>query len=218
MSAVKYWLLFAAVLALAYGSSFALKRGRAGSSASHSAGAAGSPLTKPVPGKQTNSFSDTEAATGPLPAFTLTDQDGKPFDTASLRGRVWLASFFFANCPSICWRLNGELAAIQQQQPEGKLHLVSITCDPDNDTPPALKKYAERFEADPKRWTFLTGSMGDIRKVGRDIFKVAVEKETHSSRVFVIDGEGKVRGRFQVTDPQQLAFLKELLATLESEK
>ena len=87
----------------------------------------------------------------------LTDQDGKPFDSTSLRGKVWVGSFFFTNCPATCWRLNQTLAAMQQTSPTSQVRYVSITCDPDNDTPEALAKYAEHFKADPARWTFLTG-------------------------------------------------------------
>lgn len=154
----------------------------------------------------------------PLEEFSLIDQDGKPFDSKSLEGKVWVGSFFFTNCPAVCWRLNQNLAAIQQTNPNSDVRYVSITCDPDNDTPAALKKYAEHFKADPARWNFLTGDMNLIRKIGNDMFKVSVETGTHSDRAFIVDRTGQVRGRFRTTEPDQLEMLKKQLAQVEAEE
>ena len=97
------------------------------------------------------------------------------------------------------------------------MRYVSITCDPDNDTPAALKKYAEHFKADPAHWNFLTGDMNLIRKIGNDMFKVSVETGTHSDRAFIVDRAGQVRGRFRTTEPDQLEMLKKQLAQVEAE-
>jgi protein SCO1/2 len=148
----------------------------------------------------------------------LTDQAGEPFDSRSLDGKVWVGSFFFTNCPAVCWRLNQALAAWQETHPSSETRFVSITCDPANDTPEALAKYAAHFKADPTRWTFLTGDMNLIRSIGNEFFKVAVEPGTHSDRAFVVDRQGKVRGRFRLTEPDQLAMLEKLLEVVEAEQ
>jgi cytochrome oxidase Cu insertion factor (SCO1/SenC/PrrC family) len=153
----------------------------------------------------------------PLSEFTLTDQSGRPFDSNSLRGKVWVASFFFTNCPAVCWRLNQALAAIQQTNPQSNVRYVSITCDPENDTPEALTKYAQHFHADPARWTFLTGDMGLIERVGQDFFQISVEKGAHTDRACVVDRKGQVRGRFRLTEPDQVEMLKKLLQVVEAE-
>jgi cytochrome oxidase Cu insertion factor (SCO1/SenC/PrrC family) len=153
----------------------------------------------------------------PLEDFVLTDQSGGSFDSKSLHGKVWVGSFFFTNCPAICWRLNQTLAALQETTPSSSVYYVSITCDPDNDTPTALAKYAQHFKADPARWTFLTGDFQLIRRIGNEMFQVAVEKETHSDRAFVVDRKGQVRGRFRLTEPDQVEMLKNLLAVVEAE-
>jgi len=159
----------------------------------------------------------TKSNEPPLEEFSLIDQDGKPFDSKSLQGKVWVGSFFFTNCPAVCWRLNQNLAAIQQTNPTSDVRYVSITCDPDNDTPAALKKYAEHFKADPARWNFLTGDMNLVRQIGNDMFKVSVETGTHSDRAFIVDRAGQVRGRFRTTEPDQLEMLKKQLAQVEAE-
>jgi protein SCO1/2 len=131
--------------------------------------------------------------------FVLTDQAGQPFGSAELRGKVWIASFFFASCPATCRQLNLGLAGVLAATP-GDVMVVSLTCDPDTDTPEVLTRYGEIFHADPARWKFLTGAMPDLRRVGRDIFQVAFEKGVHSERVFVVDRDGRIRGRFSVLE------------------
>ena len=152
----------------------------------------------------------------PLTDFVLTDQAGSQFDSTGLQGKVWVGSFFFTNCPGACWRLNQALSAIQQN-PASDVRFISITCDPDNDTPEALTKYAESFHADPARWIFLTGEFKIIRRIGNDFFQVGVDKGTHSDRAFVVDRQGQVRGRFRLTEPDQVEMLKKLLAKVEAE-
>ncbi len=202
-SAAKYWMLVACVLATMYGTFLAWRRSQSEASTGHV------PVTVAAPTKSSDG--------PPLEDFVLTDQSGQPFDSTSLKGKVWVGSFFFTNCPAICWRLNQALAALQETNPASAVHYVSITCDPDNDTPAALAKYSQHFKADPARWTFLTGDFKLIRRVGNEMFQVAVEKETHSDRAFVVDRKGQVRGRFRLTEPDQVEMLKKLLAVVEAE-
>lgn len=149
--------------------------------------------------------------------FTLIDQDGKPFDTASLAGRVWVGSFFFTACPSVCIRLNQTIAAMIAADPKSDVHFVSITCDPDNDTPEMLARYAMHFKADPLRWTFLTGDLEKIKRIGFEDFQVSVQKGEHSDRTFAVDRSGHIRGYYRITEPGQRERLVKLLAKLESE-
>jgi cytochrome oxidase Cu insertion factor (SCO1/SenC/PrrC family) len=201
LSAAKYWLLLACILATAYGSFLAWRRSHA----------------EPVRTPSAKARLEKSSNEPPIESFVLTDQAGEPFDSASLRGQVWVGSFFFTNCPAICWKLNQALAGLQETNPTSGTRFVSITCDPDNDKPEALAKYAAHFKADPARWKFLTGDFKLIRRIGNDLFHVAVEKETHSDRAFVVDSKGQVRGRFQLTDPAQFEMLKQLLAVVEAE-
>lgn len=206
------WLAFAVCFSLAYGG-FKIWRVR---QEQQSAEATAREAAEAASQSQRESAAEPAGAQKPA-EFTLTDQRGEPFDSRSLAGQVWVGSFFFTNCPAVCWRQNQALAAIQQTNPDSKVKFVSISCDPENDTPEVLTRYAERFQADPQRWVFLTGDMKEIVRIGKETFLVSVERGTHSDRAFVVDRDGKVRGRFRVTEPDQLEKLKLLLAKLDAE-
>jgi len=201
-SVVKYWLVLICSLAAIYGSLVVARHLR---TPTDSGAGPASPDAA------------SEPAGPPLDHFVLTDQAGQPFDSESLRGKVWVASFFFTNCPAVCWRMNQTLAALQETTPRSPIHFVSITCDPDNDTPEALLKYAQHFHADPARWTFLTGNLDLIRRIGKDFFQISVEKAGHTDRACVVDRQGQVRGRFRLTVPDQVALFEKLLSTVEAE-
>jgi cytochrome oxidase Cu insertion factor (SCO1/SenC/PrrC family) len=148
--------------------------------------------------------------------FTLTDQDGEAFDSAALAGKVWMGAIFFANCPGPCFRENQAVAEILREVRDPDFMVVSLTCDPENDTPEVLRRYADRFEADPARWKFLTGDLAVIKAVGMGTFKLPVELGVHSERGVVFDRTGRLRGGYHLLDPdkvkQLVALIREVLA------
>jgi protein SCO1/2 len=81
-----------------------------------------------------------------------------------------------------------------------------------NDSREVLSEYASRFHADPERWYFCRGDLAYIIRIGRDWMQLAVEHQTHSDRAVVIDRAGKLRGRFLLTDPNQVVLMNRLLA------
>ncbi len=143
--------------------------------------------------------------------FTLTERSGKDFDSASLRGKVWLASVFFANCPGPCFRENQAIADILGHIPDPDFMAVSVTCDPDNDTPESLRRYADRFEADPARWKFLTGDMDTIKQIANGTFLLPAEVGVHSERGVVFDREGRLRGSYHLLQPDRVQLLEKLI-------
>ena len=149
--------------------------------------------------------------------FTLTERSGKPFDSASLRGKVWLASVFFANCPGPCFRENQALADILRNIPDPDFMVVSVTCDPDNDTPESLRRYADRFEANPDRWKFLTGEMETIKKIANGTFLLPAEVGVHSERGVVFDREGRLRGSYHLLQPDRVKLLEKLIRDVLAE-
>jgi cytochrome oxidase Cu insertion factor (SCO1/SenC/PrrC family) len=141
-----------------------------------------------------------------LTEFEFLDQTGKRLNSHELDGEVWAGSFFFAACPSTCYNQNIKLQQLHAKYAEKGLHLVSITCDPGNDTPAALASYAARFNADPKFWKFLTPADADseyIRRVANDFFGVAVGPATHTDRVVLFDRRGNKLGAYSVLKPEQ---------------
>lgn len=149
--------------------------------------------------------------------FVLTDRTGLPFSSADLQGKVWVASFFFSSCPTTCLRQNQTVAALADEFASQGVKFVSITCDPENDTPQNLQAYAARFHAKPDEWYFLTGDLTYIRMIGRDAFQVLVEKQTHSNRLMLVDKWGNVRGKYNWEDPKELETLKKNIAKLMAE-
>lgn len=99
---------------------------------------------------------------GPAPAFTLTDQLGRPVRADELRGAVVVVNFIYTSCHDTCPLLSVRMQALQERlRQEGllgkRVQLLSVTVDPAHDTPAVLRPYAERHGADPAVWRFLTG-------------------------------------------------------------
>jgi len=112
---------------------------------------------------------------GVVPGFTLIDQNRRPLGKDDLRGKIWIANFIYTNCPDECPLMTAEMARIQSGLAGiGELRLVSITVDPEHDTPAVLSRYAERVQADPERWFFLTGDKSAIYRLAREGFKLAI--------------------------------------------
>ncbi len=86
-----------------------------------------------------------------VPAFELTADDGSTFNSHSLRGNVWIASFLFTSCTTVCPTLASQLATLETRTAEhgDRVRIVSITVDAEVDTPERLHEYASRFSDDP---------------------------------------------------------------------
>lgn len=143
--------------------------------------------------------------------FQLTDQDGKVFESSSLQGKVWVGSVFFSSCPSTCRAQNQQVAKLQRKFGDRGVQFVSITCDPDKDTPKTLKSYASLFGADHEKWHFLTGDYDLIEKIGSEKFGITVQRQVHSDRLVLFDADGKCHGAFRSTNVNQFAELVEKL-------
>lgn len=156
-------------------------------------------------------------------AWTLTDQDGKPFGSKDLEGKVWIADFFFTRCPSICPELTRKMKEVQKRLADrpDKVHLVSFTVDPEHDTPEVLREYMKKFEIDPSQWTFVTGTreelyallvgqmrlhMGEKEPIEGAYPQAELYDISHVSRFALFDQNGDLRA-LASTDPHGLARL-----------
>jgi protein SCO1/2 len=112
-------------------------------------------------------FTRSQAAYA-LPEVTLVDQAGRPFSVAGLskEGRPVAVNFIFTTCTTICPVMSATFAQTRRELGDdaGRVHFVSISIDPENDTPAALARYAEKFQASPD-WSFLTGGAADVVRV-----------------------------------------------------
>ncbi|MDQ2898298.1 MAG: SCO family protein [Acidobacteriota bacterium] len=141
---------------------------------------------------------------GHVPAFELTSQTGAPFDRKSLDGSIWVADFIFTNCEGPCPRMSSRMYELQKATGGDMpgLKLVSFTVDPARDTPPVLAEYAKRFQAEPNRWTFLTGDPLTLQLLDREAFKLGNLSGAmdHSTRFVLVDRKGNIRSYYRIGD------------------
>ena len=111
---------------------------------------------------------------GPVADFTLTNQDGQLSTLADFTNHVWVADIIFTRCAGPCPRMTGQMRSLQNLlPPDSTAQLVTLTTDPDFDSPAVLKKYGERFNADSNRWTFLTGTKKEIAALASGSLKLS---------------------------------------------
>jgi cytochrome oxidase Cu insertion factor (SCO1/SenC/PrrC family) len=165
----------------------------------------------------------------PVSEFSLTDQDDKTITLADLKGKVWIAGFIFTRCPRECVQITTAMRGLlEAYKDEPRVRLISVTVDPEFDTPPVLKKYAERFAADGPHWRFLTGPPDRVNDLIRKGFWLATEKNTtpghdpavevtHSVWIWVVDQNGHKRAHFSGTNPEELVQLRHTVKRLLEE-
>jgi protein SCO1/2 len=189
-------------------------------------------MPSPNPDWETASVKSAE---GKLPIlktvsdFSLTNQFGQEISLSDLRGKIWVADIIFTRCPGPCARMTKQLRQFQSLIPkDDSVKIVSLTADPEFDTPEVFKKYAERFETDPKRWFFLTGPKKKIYDLAMNSLLLAVQEKTpdeqtaendlfiHSTIFVLVDRNGDVRSYYESTEPgtneRILTDIKKLLA------
>jgi protein SCO1/2 len=137
-----------------------------------------------------------------VPSFALTDQTGADFKSESLLGHVWVANFMFTNCPGPCPRMSSQMHDVQTALAGQDVKLVSITVDPDRDTPEKLAKYAAFYSATPGVWYFLTGPRETLNHLGKDVFKLNAVDGTfdHSTRFVLVDRKLQIRGYYLTSE------------------
>jgi protein SCO1 len=150
-----------------------------------------------------------------LPAFELVNQDDQPWGTAQMQGKVWIVSFFFTTCQSVCPYIAEKMRMLQDRLIEDDIpvQLLSISVDPFSDTPQRLRDFAAAHGAHLDRWTFLTGPEDDVRAlvVGGFMTGMGIPQRddtdmvdiAHSVKFVLVDQQGRIRGYYD-TDEQGL--------------
>jgi protein SCO1/2 len=151
---------------------------------------------------------------GTVPAFQLVNQNGQSFGSAQLTGKIWIADFIYTTCPGPCPMISSRMSELQKPLEKSDVHLVSFSVDPEKDTPQVLRGYAEKLQADPARWDFLTGPKSAIYKLSHDGFKLAVSDGSdeqgipvHSTRIVLVDRHGQIRGYYDATEADAVTKL-----------
>jgi protein SCO1/2/putative membrane protein len=156
----------------------------------------------------------------PLGSFRLTDQNGRQVTEKTLDDRVWITSFIFTRCPISCPRISAVMKGLQGKLDKTGVKLVSVSVDPEYDTPTVLARYAKALGADPNRWLFLTGAKDDVYSLILDGFKVPVsdapepgddheqaEAVSHSNRLVLVAPGGQIMGYYEAEDAGSLTRL-----------
>ena len=140
--------------------------------------------------------------------FSLTNQEGKTFTREDVKGKVYVAAYFFATCKGICPRMNENLNRVYKAYVGREdFMILSHTVDPEKDTPEALAAYGRQFEANPKQWVFLTGDKKELYDMARYSYLInaqdtinnnlpIAEDFIHDEHFVLVDRDGYLRGKF----------------------
>ena len=157
---------------------------------------------------------------GEVPQFTLTDTSGKEYGSKDLQGHVWMVNFFFSSCQMVCPAINGRISKIAHSlSPESPVRIVSISIDPETDTPSVLSEYAKRFVANPDTWKFLTGDAKIVNMLTEGPFMLGKIEDInfHSTRVILIDSKMQIRGFYRGDENDGVEALRNDLEKLTKE-
>lgn len=151
--------------------------------------------------------------------FSFINTDGKEVTKADLLGKPWIVCFVFTHCALTCPRVTQSMRELQDQLKDYDFRLVSITVDPERDTPEVLKEYGKSRGADFSKWSFLGGDQREIYRLIKGSFKMPVvellgeKRKTgfefiHSNNIMLVDENGVVRGKFDATKGPAMAELR----------
>ena len=155
-----------------------------------------------------------------MPRFTLIDQQGKLFDAENkLRGKIVAINFIYTTCSDVCPLFTIEFARLQEalrRQAQLNSFLVSITTDPEIDSPKVLESYARRFGADFQNWAFLTGDELGLKDVWKSFGVQVIRRDRgllqHTYLTTLVDAQGIRRINFLGPQWQFNDFLKDMRA------
>ncbi len=150
--------------------------------------------------------------------FDLIERSGKKVTRADLLGKPWVVCFIFTRCVTSCPRITEQMRQLQQKLKGVDVRLVTITVDPEFDTPEVLKKHAELYGADKDKWLFLSGDQAVIYRLIIETFKMPVQQETgerrkpgyevaHSNNILLVDAKGRVLRKYLGTEESEVAAL-----------
>lgn len=162
--------------------------------------------------------------------FSFTDQTGKSYGSKDLKGKIYVAEYFFTTCGTICPVMNAEMQRVQAAfKGNEDFKILSFTVDPETDSVAQMKLYAESHGADAKQWHFLTGEKKDLYKLARRSFFVLKPAEAqnqgdvgsdfiHTNYFVLVDTQKRIRGYYDGTNPKEVDKLIRDVQQLMEEK
>jgi protein SCO1/2 len=153
----------------------------------------------------------------PIGNFSLTDQSGRRFELASIKGKIILVDFAYTTCPDICPLMTAAMRTVQTNLNATelkKVYLLTVTTDPEIDVPKVLAAYANRYHADLTNWAFLTGDPSSLAEVwkrfGVKVVRRARGLVDHTPLTVVIDQSGAMRFAYHGAAPDPKIILRDI--------
>ncbi len=157
---------------------------------------------------------------GPAPEFDLIDQRGAKLSSEDLENKVYVAAFFFSSCRGPCPVINANMARLHKQFSKyPRVRFLSISVDPQTDTPEVLADYARKFvDPNDSSWSFLTGQKDKIYTLVTEGFKVGLSGNPpiHTTRAVLVDQSAKIVGFYDATDSAKVKELGKDISALLS--
>jgi protein SCO1 len=181
---------------------------------------------KPLPIYGERDFNGKDTVYHTIPPFRLLDQDSNFVTNETLKGKIYVADFFFTKCPTICPIMKTQMLRIYDAfKDDSEVLILSHTIDPEYDNVHVLHDYAERLGVKGNKWRFATGEMDDIYKLAeKGYFVRASEDETvpggflHSGAFLLVDKHQRVRGQYDGTKEDQVDRLIIDIKKLKAER
>jgi protein SCO1/2 len=170
--------------------------------------------------KEVNASGDTAYFT--VPDFRLVNQNGDTVSQKNLDGKIYVANFFFASCPGVCPKMTDEVKQVQDEfKKNNDVLFISHTVDPEHDSLPALKTFAEKHGADLTKWFFVTGNRDSIYNLAIKGYLVPAAQDAraeggflHSQDLLLVDKEKRIRGIYDSMEPEDIKRLKDEIKVL----
>jgi len=168
---------------------------------------------------------------GQMKNFELTNQAGRTVTQNDFLGSVLVVNFIFTECPDVCPLLSKQMSKIQSRLKgtAKAVQLLSISVDPENDTPKVLQNYSKQYTDNNRLWTFVTGDLDTIVKLTVDDFKLALDGQhldnledrmdgmmeiTHSEKFVLVDQSGQIRAFMDASSPADINEIMKKVAIL----
>ncbi len=164
---------------------------------------------------------------GYVQPFSFVNQDGQAVTQDFTKGKTYVANYFFATCTGICPTMNGNMKTVHEQYAaDSGFVMLSHTCQPEIDSVPLLRHYADSVGANTNTWQFVTGNKLELYKMARESYHIDDPKNNvgdindqflHSQFIALVDGQGRLRGIYDGLKKKEVAALKEDIANLLKE-
>lgn len=158
---------------------------------------------------------------GTIPQFSFTERSGEPFGRTDLNGKISIVSWGFTTCPSVCPTMNKHISEMYHDfAASPQIQFIMITVDPERDSLPVLRDYAESFGVTDNRWVFLRAPIDSVVNLSEKGFMLGADDLPggHTFRLTLLDTKGRIRGYYDGLDETSLRVLRDHIRLLAREK